>query len=184
MAYLTYSIQKHGLLGRMLPTRQDEPDWMNCDTRSPVACVAEGVWDHFEHDIVRAIHIGVDCSATRCAEEPTLHPLAHILRVMFQLLTIEKTALAGIALLRAVYSNAHQSCFILQHRDEAGMGHHDKRLIGPLVQCHSLLPAVILADHQCADAMGDKCVNNTPTGDMRVTIYLALTLVGEYVQPM
>ena len=151
-------------------------------TRSPVASIAEGVRDHFGNDIVRAVHIGIDLSACCCVKEATFDALAQIRRVFANHLTIEKAALAGVALLSAVNRDTYQRRLVLQHRNESSMRQHYKVLIGSLAKCDSLFPAIILANDQRADAMDNKLVNNAAAGDMQVTVDLTPTLVRQSIK--
>jgi hypothetical protein len=55
----------------MLSIRQGDPDRVNYHTRYPIA---EGVWDYFSQDIVRAIDIRIQTTPIARAIEPTLEP--------------------------------------------------------------------------------------------------------------
>ena len=163
----------------MSPVRQGKPDWVNYNTHSPVA---KGVRDHFGDDIIRAIHIGVDPPAAGGAEYPTLHPSACIALLMSNLLTIQETALASIALLGLVDADTDQGGFVFQHGDEARMRQHHKALVGTLAKNDGLLPPVILANYQRADAVPYQGINDATAGDMQITVDLALALVGQNVE--
>lgn len=118
----------------------------------------EGVWDCFADDIVRAIHIGIDASAVAGTEQASFDPLASVGFLLLDRLVIQKAALAGIGLFGDDDPNAYQFGFIGQHLNEAGMRNLHKLLIVPLAHVDFLLPPVILADDEHADAFLKRAV--------------------------
>jgi hypothetical protein len=59
-----------------------------------------------------------------------------------------------------------------------------KCLIRTFAQIDILLPTIILANDERAYTSLDKAVNDAPTGNMQITIYLPIPLVSEGVNPM
>src|SRR5262249_39416398 len=135
----------------MRPIRQGDPDGVNYHTPYPIAI---GVWDYFAHDVVRAIHIGVEVPPIRRAIEPALDPPPTKDRgrmgwsVDRERVPVEEARLTGVALLRHQNTDAHQLCLVLEHLDKAGMWHKHEVLIRSLPQLNLLFPAVALANHQ------------------------------------
>ena len=171
-----YSYRKRGRLGHMLTVLQGKPDGVNYHTRSPLA---ESIRDHFRDDVIGAIDIGVELLARGSTKQPPLHPFAEIGGMMADGFTVQKAALAGMALLDEDDPDTHQRSFVSQQGDEAGMRQEHKGLVGPPAQLDLLLPAVILADDQCPNMPLYQHVNDVPTGNVQIMIDLAFALIGQ-----
>ncbi|HKD74682.1 MAG TPA: hypothetical protein VKB76_04275, partial [Ktedonobacterales bacterium] len=76
---------------------QDKPDRLNYHNPSPMA---KGIGDHFRNHIVGTIDIGVDLPPCRAHEQPAFDTLPDVLIMMANRLTIQETALGGMAFFR------------------------------------------------------------------------------------
>ena len=127
----------------MWPIRQGDPDWVNDDTPYPIA---KGVWDSFSQNIVRAIDIHVETPPTedRCRIGRIVDP---------EWIPVKDARFTGRALFAHHDRDADQRRLVLEHRAEARRRREDDVLVGPFPQPNRLFLAVVLADHQRADAL-------------------------------
>src|SRR5713101_591205 len=62
------------------------------------------------------------------------------------------------------------------------MGHADEVLIVPLAHARFLFPERILADDECADALGYQQINDASAGRVQVVVNLPRTMGSEPLQ--
>ena len=134
----------------MRPIRQGDPDGVNYYTPYPVG---KGVRNYSAQDIVGAIDVRIQATPIAGAEQSALDPLAGVDVMFAHRLQIEEAAFARVALLAHHDLDADQLRLVLEHHDEARMGHKHEVLIRSLPQSNRLFPAVVLTDDQRADAV-------------------------------
>src|SRR5258707_7667053 len=101
--------------------------------------LAKGVREYFAHDVIGAIHVGVEALAVRrpvetALEAPTTESrLLLALRIVDrQRVRVKEARLTSVALLGDLDLYTYELRLVGQHRDEAGMGHVHDVLIVPL----------------------------------------------------
>jgi hypothetical protein len=84
--------------------------------------LSESVGKCFGDNVVRAIHIGIDKAALGCTEQATVDSSPCVHRSFLRKLTIQETALRGIAFLLRYHGDARQVRFVRQHVYQRSMG--------------------------------------------------------------
>lgn len=142
----------------------------------------EGLWDCFADDVVRAVHIGIDASASAGTEQAPLDSFAHVVGLMTDWLVVKEAALAGMAFLLQDHLYSYQLCLVGEHVDEASMGDLHELLIVSLAHVRFLLPPVILADNERSYAFLNQMFDNAVALRMQIVVDLASTFIGEPFQ--
>ena len=101
---------------------------------------------------------------------------------MLEGFTVEEATFAGIRLLGHDHLNTNDLGFVGKHLDEAGMGQEDKRLVIPLAEGYLLLPAIVLPNHEGADAPLNKAIHNTTASRVQLAVHLAFALISKTIQ--
>src|SRR5262249_16637425 len=162
---LSRCTQRSGLLMPILTTIGQRKD-VGMDAAIGYT-LSKQCWKGLAQEVVTAVDICVDGSPRARPEHPTLHTLPQVRLPLAKRLQIEKATLGGIALLDEYQLDTDQHRLVLEHVVEPRMRNEDEMLVVPFAQFDPLLPAIVLADDQGADAFAYQELDDRSTGGMQ-----------------
>lgn len=130
--------------------------------------IAKGVWDCFADDVVCAVHVGIDPPTVCGVKHPPRDPSAHIAVAVSNRFSIQKAALAGVALIDNDDRDVDQFRFVLEHRDKPGMRYAHEVLVILPSDGNLLFPPIVFANHEGTNALARQQVNDASAMGMEV----------------
>ena len=112
-------------------------------------------------------------------KEAAFHALADIHRMMTDWLQVQERTLAGMALVGNDDPDADQLGFVSEHVDKLGMRNGYKILVVAGAHIYVLLPGIILADNERANAFLDELVDDQAAAPMEFRLYSPVAVIGQ-----
>jgi len=161
--------------------RQNQSDRANYGALYPRG--VERTRGFFSDDIVAPVHICLDAPSLGRDEQPPMYPPPQVALPFLDRLQIQERAPGGVAFIAHPDAETRQFRFVAQHLDEAGMGDRHEVLVVALPQFDLLLPEVILADDQGANALLHQVLDDPAARQVQLVVNAAIAPIGQALEP-